>query len=145
MEEYLQRVIFYKKRPFTKAVFQQFMFDESQPYEEMLALARSLKKKHKLKIIAVNNEAPELNLYRIKKYKLSDFIDAFISSSFVQLRKPDKEIFLRAMQIAQAPAEQIVYIENTPMFVEVAKGLGIQGILHKNYKDTCLKLSNFGF
>jgi len=42
------------------------------------------------------------------------------------------------------PARQVVYIENTPMFVQVAEGLGIRSILHTDYKSTCAKLAAFG-
>ena len=40
--------------------------------------------------------------------------------------------------------EQVVYIENTPMFVQIAEGLGIRSILHTDYKSTCAKLASFG-
>ena len=30
------------------------------------------------------------------------------------------------------------------MFVEIAEGLGIRSILHKDYKSTCSKLASFG-
>ena len=54
----------------------------------------------------------------------------FISSCFVHVRKPDADIFRLALDISQAPAEQVVYIENTPMFVQIAESLGIRSILH---------------
>jgi putative hydrolase of the HAD superfamily len=139
-EEYLQKAVFYKKRPFTKAAFQEFMFGESKPFPKMLALARRLKKKHKLKLVAVNNEAAELNLHRIRKFQLTESIDTFISSCYVHLRKPDREIYRLAMQIAQAEAEEIIYIENTPLFIQIAQELGIKGILHKNYEETEARL-----
>ena len=41
------------------------------------------------------------------------------SSCFVHVRKPDADIFRLALDIAQAPARQVVYIENTPMFVQM--------------------------
>ena len=92
----------------------------------------------------VSNEARELNAYRIRKFKLDGFVDAFISSCFVHLRKPDADIFRLALDIAQAPARQVVYIENTPMFVQIAEGLGIRSILHTDYRSTCAKLASFG-
>ena len=71
-------------------------------------------------------------------------MDFFISSCFVHLRKPDADIFRLALDIAQAPARKVVYIENTPMFVQIAEGLGIQSILHTDYKSTCAKLAALG-
>ena len=142
--EYLDRVVFYEKRPFTRAEFRQFMFAQSKSFIEMIELVRNLKAKYGLKIIVVSNESRELNAYRIRQFKLDGFVDAFISSCFVHLRKPDADIFKLALDIAQRPARQIVYIENTPMFVQIAEGLGIQAILHTDYKSTCGKLASFG-
>jgi putative hydrolase of the HAD superfamily len=136
--EYLDRVVFYEKRPFTRAEFRRFMFAQSKPVAGMIVVVSSLK------IIVVSNESRELNAHRISKFKLAAFVDAFISSCFVRLRKPDADIFKLALDIAQTPARQIVYIENTPLFVQIAEGLGIRSILHTDYKSTCAKLAAFG-
>ena len=103
-----------------------------------------LKGRYGLKIVVVSNEARELNAYRIQKFKLDRFVDSFISSCFVHVRKPDADIFRLALDIAQVPARQVVYIENTPMFVQIAEGLGIRSILHTDYGSTCAKLASFG-
>jgi putative hydrolase of the HAD superfamily len=145
LEEYLGRMVFHQKRPFTRAQFRRFMFEQSKPYPDMIELFGHLKVRHGLKIAVVSNEARELNAYRIRKFKLDGFVDAFISSCFVHIRKPDADIFRLALDIAQAPARQVLYIENTPMFVQIAEGLGIRSILHTDYKSTCAKLASFGF
>jgi len=142
--EYLDRVVFYKKRPFTRAQFRRFMFAQSKPYPEMIELVCRLKAKHGLKVIVVSNEARELNTYRIQKFRLDGFVDAFVSSCFVHLRKPDTDIFRLALDLAQVPAEQVLYIENTAMFVQIAEGLGIRSILHTDRKSTCAKLASSG-
>ncbi|MGD0948176.1 MAG: HAD family hydrolase, partial [Candidatus Binatia bacterium] len=103
LEEYLGRVVFYQKRPFTRAEFRRFMFAQSKPYPEMIELVRRIKTRYKLKIVVVSNEARELNSHRIRKFKLDEFVDSFISSCFVHLRKPDADIFRLALDIAQAP------------------------------------------
>jgi len=144
LEEYLGRVVFYQRRPFTRAQFRRFMFEQSKPYPEMIELIRTLKATYSLKIVVVSNEARELNAYRIRKFKLDKFVDAFISSCFVHLRKPDADIFRLALDIAQTPARQIVYVENTALFVQIAEGLGIRSILHTDYKSTCAKLAALG-
>jgi HAD superfamily hydrolase (TIGR01509 family) len=144
LKEYLDRVVFYKKRPFTLDQFRRFMFAQSKPYPDMIKLVAQLKLRNGLKIAAVSNEGRELNAYRIKKFKLDGFVDSFISSSFVHVRKPDTNIFQFALDISQAPARQVVYIENTPMFVQIAEGLGIRSILHTDYASTCAKLAHFG-
>ncbi|MDO9048296.1 MAG: HAD family phosphatase [Methylobacter sp.] len=144
LEDYLDRVVFHQERPFTPAQFRDFMFAQSQPFPEMIELVAQLKIRHGLKIVVVSNEAREINAYRIRKFKLDAFVDFFISSCYVHVRKPDKDIFRLALDIAQVPAEQIVYIENTSLFVQVAESLGIRSILHTDYKSTCEKLAALG-
>jgi putative hydrolase of the HAD superfamily len=144
LKEYLNRVVFYQKRPFTHAQFQRFMFAQSEPHPEMIELVQKLKRRYGLKIVVVNNEARELNSHRIRTFGLDEFVDAFISSCFVHVRKPDADIYRLALDVAQVPVGQVVYVENTPMFVQVAQGLGIRSILHTDYRLTCAQLASFG-
>lgn len=144
MEEYLKLVVFYEQRPFTPTQFKAFMFARSESDPKMIGLIRQLKAKYGLKIVVVSNEARELNAHRIHKFRLNEFVDFFISSCFVGLRKPDADIFRLALDIAQVPVQQIIYIENSPMFVQIAEGVGIRGICHTDYKSTCEKLASFG-
>ncbi|MGA2041044.1 MAG: HAD family hydrolase [Bryobacteraceae bacterium] len=143
-EEYLRRVVFYQKRPFTRAQFRRFVFEQSKPYPEMIGLFTRLKVRYGLKITVVSNESREINAYRIRKFKLDRLADSFVSSCFVHLRKPDADIFRLALDISQTLPRQVVYVENTPMFVQVAEGMGIPSILHTDYKSTCAKLAWFG-
>jgi len=144
LEEYLSLVVFYEKRSFTEAQFRQFMFDQSQSYPEMIALIAELKKRYGLKIVVVSNEALELNAYRIQTFQLNRFVDVFISSSFVHLRKPDLEIFRFALNVSLAAPGQVLYIENTPLFVQMAEKLGISSILHTDIASTRKSLAAFG-
>ncbi|MGC4034580.1 MAG: HAD family phosphatase [Chitinophagaceae bacterium] len=144
LDEYLQRVVFYQDRNFTVDDFRSFMFEQSQPYPEMITLMRTLKKKNNLKIAVVNNEGRELNDYRIKKFKLGEFADFFISSSFVHFRKPDADIFRIAIDVAQVSENEIVYIDDRPLFVQVAESLGLKGIVHKDYQTTVSELKALG-
>jgi putative hydrolase of the HAD superfamily len=143
-EEYLDRVVFYKKRPFTRAQFRRFVFAQSKPYPEMIELFAQLKIRHGLKIVVVSNESRDVNAHRIRTFKLDGFVDTFISSCFVHVRKPDADIYRLALDVAQAPVRQVVYIDNTPLFVQIAEGLGIRSILHTDYKSTCAKLASLG-
>jgi HAD superfamily hydrolase (TIGR01509 family) len=144
LEEYLSRTVFWEQRPFTQAQFRRYMFAQSKAYPEMIQLFVGLKARYGLKIVAVSNEGRELNAYRVRTFKLDRFVDSFISSCFVHLRKPDADIFRLALDVAQVPASQVIYVENTPMFTQVAEGLGIRSILHTDYASTRLKLASLG-
>jgi putative hydrolase of the HAD superfamily len=143
-EEYLNLVVFHEKRPFTRAQFRRFMCDQSKPYPEMILMMAQLKAQHGLKVAVVSNESRELNAHRISTFRLTDFVDCFISSCFVHLRKPDVNIFRLALDITQTQPHQVLYIDNTPMFVEIAAGLGVRSILHMDYKSTCSELAALG-
>jgi putative hydrolase of the HAD superfamily len=110
----------------------------------MIGLVTRLKARHGLKIIAVSNEAREMNAYRIHRFALTALVDAFISSCFVHVRKPDTEIFRLALDVCQAPARQVLFIDDTPMFVAIAQRLGIRSIHHTDYRSTCAQLEAFG-
>jgi len=144
LKEYLDLLVFYKERPFTPLQFKRFMFSHSKPYPEMIELFRQLKEKYRLKIVVVSNEARELNEYRIRKFKLERIADFFISSCFVHLRKPDADMFHISLDIAQVPAKQVLYIENTALFVRIAENMGIRSILHTDYSSTCAELDAYG-
>jgi putative hydrolase of the HAD superfamily len=144
LEEYLNLVVFYQPRSFTQTQFQEFMFALSESYAKMIELISRLKAKYGLKILAVNNESRELNAHRIQKFRLNELVDSSISSCYVGLRKPDADIFRLALDIAQVTAEQVIYIDNTQMFVQIAEDIGIRSIWHTDYKSTREKLASFG-
>jgi putative hydrolase of the HAD superfamily len=144
LDQYLDRVVFYQARTFSKQEFKAFMFAQSRPFPEMIEMVSRLKKQYTLQVAAVSNEGRELTVYRVQQFKLGTFIDFFISSCFVHFRKPDADLYQIALDIAQVKPEQVVYIDDRAMFVEVAQGLGINGILHSGYEPTQKSLETFG-
>ena len=144
LDEYLSRTIFYEERSFTRDQFRDFMYSQSRAFPEMIELISKLKIKYGLKIAVVSNEGRELNSYRIREFKLDKLVDFFVSSCFVHLRKPDVDIFRLALDIAQVPAEQIIFIENTLMFAQIAEDLGICSIVHTEHTSTRAQLALFG-
>ena len=144
LDEYLERVVFYEKRDFTPEHFKSFMFSLTSPNTDMIELVTKLKERYKLKIIVVSNEAREMNEHRIQEFQLNSFVDFFISSCFVHLRKPDAAIFQMALDGAQVPVEEIVYIDDTQMFVDIASDIGITSIQHASYSSTVETLAKLG-
>ncbi len=144
LDAYLDQVVFHCKRPFTRARFRSFMFAQSRPFPEMLALVARLKARYRLKVVAVSNEARELNAHRIRAFHLTELIDCFVSSCFVGIRKPDAAMFRYALDLAQVLPSQVVYLENTAMFIQIAHGLGIRGVLHTDVGSTRKQLAACG-
>lgn len=144
LDEYLDRLVFYEARTFTPDEFKDFMFAQSQPFPQMIDLIKQVKNRNGLKVATISNEGYELTMYRIQKFELGSFIDFFISSCFVHYRKPDSDIFRIALDVAQATPAQSLYIEDRPLFVDVACSLGINAIRHTDVESTRALLAENG-
>ncbi len=144
LERYLGRVVFYEERPFTQAEFTSFMFAQSAELPDALDGFLALKARHGLRVVAVSNEGRELTEHRVREFGLRRLFDSFVSSCFVHVRKPDEDIFRIALDTSQSEPERVAYVDDRCMFVEVATGLGIQGIHHTGMQDTLERLGALG-
>ena len=125
-DEYLDWVIFYEERRFSREEFTTFMLQQSQPLDGCVNYFNALKLQHQLKVVAVSNEGRELNEYRIKQFKLDELFDAYISSCYVHLHKPDKSMLQMACDISHTLPEHALYVDDTLLLVEVAASVGLQ-------------------
>ncbi|MDD5371071.1 MAG: HAD family phosphatase [Anaerolineaceae bacterium] len=144
LDEYLERVVFYTARDFTVPEFKNYMFSKSRPFPETIDLVKRIKHLYRLKVAVVSNEGRELTVFRIQQFGLSEFVDFFISSCFVHFRKPDADIYSVALDVSQVHPEEVAYIEDREMFVEVANSLGIHGIHHTSVDATRKALASLG-
>lgn len=128
LDEYLDRTVFYRNRPFTHDAFRDYMFSLSQPIPEVLAFAHALADSGKYFMGTINNESRELNLHRIEKYGLREIFRLFVSSCFVGLRKPESGIYLLAIEITQRNPEECCFIDDRALNLECAAKLGMRTI-----------------
>ena len=136
LDEYLNRVVFYQPRSFSLEEFKECMFAQSQPYPEMIQLIRDAKVRYSLRIVVVSNEGRELMIQRINRFRLKEFVDIFVCSCFVGLRKPDEEIYRVAWDVAQVEPKEVIYIDDRTMLVEIGNKLGMKSIQHKTLEQT---------
>ncbi len=144
LNEYLDRIVFYEKREFSHDDFREFIFAQSKPFPDMIDMVRELKQKYDLKIGVISNEGREVNEYRIRTFRLAEFIDFFVSSCFVHFRKPDRDIYRIALDVAQVLPGDSVYVDDRAMFARVAAGLGLRSINHRSYNETRAALAMMG-
>lgn len=144
LQNYLERVVFYEPRPFTREQFWRFMIAQSKPFPEMIDLIRRLKSRYALKVATVSNEGRELTIHRMERFKFREFVDTFVASCFVHCRKPEPTMYEMAMDLTQARPERTVYIDDRDMFVEVAESFGLIGIRHRGYETTRDALAELG-
>ena len=128
LNEYLDRTIFYRPRPFTREVFKDYMFSLSQPESDVLALARQLSSSGKYLMATINNESKDLNEYRIQTFGLREIFTLFVSSCYVGFRKPERPIYEMALEITQKPADQCCFIDDRTLNLECAQKLGMHTI-----------------
>jgi putative hydrolase of the HAD superfamily len=144
LDEYLKMVVFYKKRSFTPDRFKKFLFSQTQPLPNMIKMFKKISQNNSLKIGAISNEGRELTVYRISHFGLKEFVQFFICSSFVHFRKPDKDIYLLALDVGQVTPEQSLYVDDRKLHVEVAHSLGMNAIHHADIETTRQKLLKYG-
>jgi putative hydrolase of the HAD superfamily len=143
-DQYLDRVVFYTARSFDRETLKKWILDEARPYKETIDLVRKLRQQCGLKIAVVSNEGRELAVDRIARFRLNEFVDFFIVSSFVHFRKPDEDIFRLALDVAQVAPDNVAYLEDRPMFAEIARSLGINSIRHVDAAASREALSRLG-
>jgi putative hydrolase of the HAD superfamily len=144
MDEYLNLVVFHKKRSFTLNDFKEFIFAQTKPLPDMINMFKFIAKRNSLKVGAISNEGRELTVYRVSHFGLKDLIQFFICSSFVHFRKPDKDIYRLALDVGQVVPEQSVYVDDRKLHAEVARSLGMNAICHTDIETTRRKLSEYG-
>ena len=141
LDDYLDTTIFYRPRPFTRDEFRAFMFAQSQPYPEMIALARALADTGRYRLMTLNNESPELNCYRIDTFGLADLFNAFLSSCYLGVCKPDSLIYERALCIAHTRPECAIFIDDRPENLAPAQALGIHAVHATTVDDVRQRLA----
>ncbi len=145
LKEYLDNVIFYIPRNFSEDDFIRFLFQQSKPVKGSIEYFMAIKKKYKINIFSLNNEGLEFNEYRIRTYKLDKLFTAFISSCYVHLRKPDKDIFRLACNISFTEPTHALFIDDRIIHVQTAQSLGINAIQFTNLSSVKKQMQAYGF
>lgn len=143
LDQYLDWVIFYQQRPFSKGDFKSFMFSCSKPYQSMLDSIKQLKQQYGLKIIAITNEGRELMDYRIESFQLKEIFDFFVCSGFVGMRKPAPQIYQLALDLSQATPETAIYVDDRLILIDVVKSFGWHTIHHTSLERTHQELESY--
>lgn len=144
-EQYLLQTVFYEPRPFTPAAFLQAMKERSVllPHGAMRIL-QELAASEEVELAMLNNEARELNDYRIERFELGRYFDVFLCSCYVGLRKPDPKFFELALDVLQRDAEEVAFIDDRQGNCEAAEALGIHAIQYQDETQCVQALERLG-
>jgi putative hydrolase of the HAD superfamily len=128
LEQYLDRVVFYRPRAFSRKDFRAFIFAQSQEQPDSVKITEQLASSGKYFLATLNNEILELNLYRIEHFGLRRYFPVFFSSCFLGLRKPDEAIYRADLWTTQRAAEECIFVDDREVNLECPRALGMHTI-----------------
>jgi len=131
LEEYLDRTVFYRTRPFTRDDFKAFIFAQSHAYPDAMVVFTRLAESARYLMATLNNESLELNEFRIRHFRLREFFSIFLTSCYLGVRKPEEKIYRLALQITQRLPEECVFIDDRELNLECARHLGLRVIHYR--------------
>jgi len=144
-EQYLQHTIFFEPRPFTPADFLQQMKLRSVLLPQgAMRILQELAASEEMELVMLNNEARELNDYRIEQFALGAYFDVFLSSCYLGLRKPDPKIFELALDVLQRDADEVAFIDDRQHNCDAAAALGIHAIRYQDEAQCVRALEHLG-
>jgi putative hydrolase of the HAD superfamily len=129
LDEYLDEVVFHKERKFSKKEFVKFMFSLSHPFDSTTKILNELASKKKYDLATINNESRELNDFRINEFGLKKYFRCFFSSCYLGFRKPEEEIFDKALHIFHKDSGECLYIDDREENYKAAINSDINSIL----------------
>ena len=119
-----------KKIP--KNLWRQGYESSTKVKQDVLNIIKKLKKKYKLGLVS-NSIAYHEKIN--KKRGIYDFFDVVVLSHKIGLTKDGKNIFIITAKKLKFKPTQCVFIDDVKNFVDVARSIGMKGIVFKNSKQ----------
>lgn len=142
---YLKETIFYEPRSFTEDDFIEAMKAVSLPIPATaIPVVRDLAESGKYLVGTLNNESRYLHEYRMRKYGIDRYLDMQFCSAYLGMRKPDADIYRRALDILSLPGERIVFIDDRANNVAAAASAGMHAIQFQGENKLRSDLSELG-
>lgn len=144
LDEYLGHTIFCEPRDFSHDEFKAFMFAQSTPWPDSIAVASHLAKTPGLRLATLNNEGEALNVHRIRAFGLCPIFPTFFSSCWLGVRKPSQAIYHRVLGMTQADPDRTVFVDDRLQNLAPAKSLGMHTIQFKSAAQLRADLASLG-
>jgi putative hydrolase of the HAD superfamily len=129
LHEYLDAVIFYEPRSFSREEFFAAMCAQSKQLPNgALCILKELAASDKCRIGALNNEARETHEYRVDNFGLHQLFQYTFTSCYMGIRKPDPSIYLRALGILGDRPGRSLFIDDRLENVAAAAAVGMKAI-----------------
>jgi putative hydrolase of the HAD superfamily len=128
LDEYLDLTVFCSGRNIGRDEFKAFMFAQSVPWPDSIAVARELAKTNAVRMATLNNESAGLNEHRIDEFGLREIFPTFFTSCWLGVRKPTLAIYERALGMTQADPTRTVFVDDRVQNLTPAAALGVRTI-----------------
>jgi putative hydrolase of the HAD superfamily len=145
LDDYLEATLFDAPKSFTKEEFYAAMRLQSREFEGCACgVLEELAADGRFLLGFLNNEARELNDFRLEHFGLNKLGKIFLSSCYVGLRKPEPAIFRLAIDVLQLPASSILFIDDRAGNVHSAANAGMIGIQYKTPQQLVADMESHG-
>ena len=128
LDEYLDVTVFCAPRSFSREEFTSFMYAQSIPWPDSIAVARALATSRTVRLATLNNESEALNAFRIRRFGLGEIFPTFFTSCWIGMRKPMHGIYTRVLGMTQADPARSLFIDDRIQNLHPAAALGMQKI-----------------
>jgi putative hydrolase of the HAD superfamily len=129
LDEYLDAAVFYEPRSFTHEEFFAAMCEQSRELPDgAMCILKELAASDKCMVGSLNNEARETHEFRMEKFGLRQYLKFTFTSCYMGLRKPDPNIYCRALGILGKPAERSLFVDDRLENVAAAAAVGMKAI-----------------
>jgi 2-haloacid dehalogenase len=108
----------------------------------VLKFAYGLKNKYRL--LALANESKEGIDLKNEKFKLPELFKKIYCSAYLNMAKPNKDIYEYIIKDANIDLSTTIFIDNQIENIEAAESLGIKSILFKNFEQLKRELNTIG-
>ena len=107
---------------------------------EVVKIMNKLTSKYPVWLLSNTNP---YHIFKEERFKLFEKITGGIYSFEAGSRKPEEEIYIKALEIAKTTASNSLFVDDLIENIEMARELGINAIHFKTIEDLQEKLSNF--
>ena len=129
LNEYLDAVVFYEPRAFSREKFFAAMCGQSKKLpDSALCILEELAASDKCSIGSLNNEARETHEFRVTTFGLRNLLEYTFTSCYMGIRKPDPAIYLRTLGILGHEPDRSLFIDDRLENIAAAAAVGMKAI-----------------
>ena len=128
-DTYLDEVVFFVPRRFTREAFSARMREVSLPIADSARRTlEELAASKQVRVGLLNNESRLLHAYRMEAFGLGELVQYQFSSCYLGLRKPEAAIYRRTLDILGREGRRVMFIDDRAENVAAAQDAGMEAV-----------------